>query len=148
MSTPLPDYVPAPIADYIYRNQLAGVRGLAQKVDIPYTTLCYTFKQAEHDVIRAFLNFCNVIEADPDEVIECLRQDEPFRRESIKNLIFKKWSSCEQLYKSGLVVDTYVQRMFTGEYGKKIISVYYKLAKGTDMSFSDLAYLLAPHHAA
>lgn len=135
----IPDYVPGPIRDYIYKNNIGGLKSFAAKVGLPYTTLIFTFKSSKHDALDAFFHFCDVLAEEPSLMVDVLRMSDAERRESLLSKIRNKFGSCENLYRTGKVCDQYVQGLMRGECGNKVLAIYVKLASALDMDITDLS---------
>lgn len=144
----VPDYVPAPIAEFIYANKLAGIKGLAKRAKLSYTVTCFTFRESKHEAFFAFLELCKTIKAEPEEVAIALSLPAFSRRERLKFLIYRSWASCEQLYNSGKACDQYVQGMMRGECGKKINKIYVPLANTCGVALAELGVMFQLKKAA
>lgn len=142
MPTPLPDYVPGPVVDYIKKKKLNGLKGLAKQLGRPHTSICQSFRESEHEAFGAFINFCEKVQMDPDELGQALSLPQATRTEILKRSIYKEYESLEKFYTQEGICDKYVRGLFSGECGRKIVNLYMPLARLIGLTLGHLYSVL------
>lgn len=140
MPSPLPAYVPGPIADLIYAKKLNGLKGFAERAGIPHTSLCWTLREANHEALTAFVRLCDAIEKEPDEVAPLLGTTDGI--DLLKRYIYEKYPSAREMTRIGVISHGYIQKISNGESGKKITDVYAKIGTAAGLTLRELCDLL------
>lgn len=143
MAKPLPDYVPETIRAVI-KSKVWGKRGLAgwaSQAGVDDDVVRETFSGLKTNrSLTEFEEFCRAVGKPMDEVLLILRKPENTRRQELKDLIYKHYSSIQELAESDQgVSDGYVEQLFRGDTGGAVLSIYWPMSSAIGMTLEQFA---------
>lgn len=134
-----------PLAERI--RTAGGLRTISAASGISYTTLLYTIKDSDHEALKAFLEFCKVINCTPSEGAAALSMKDG-RRDQLKALILRTFADINSLCETKLVNERYVFQLLNGISGNKVVRLYMPLCAALKISLEDFASQVLQENAA
>ena len=141
MPRPIPLYIPGNVVDILQARRWT-MRDLAKKCDVKYSTLLDVFKTVNHRSLWVFINFCNQVNVDVETMADALELDAADRRDTIKSYIYDSFSSIQEIHRDGTTTDGYIEQLFRGDTGGKIVHTYRPIARALGMTLNQLAFML------
>lgn len=143
MPRPLPEYIPPLFRDYLRKRKLS-LKDISQTTGIAHTTVREFFNGAtQHRSLWIFQDFCQEVEVDMEVMADALElEDADRRRATIKSYIYDHWISIQEIDREGTITDTYIEQLFRGETGGKIVEVYRPLARFFKLTLKELSVAL------
>jgi len=148
MPRPIPDYVPGAVRDIVSQRWPENrLKGLAQHASLEYNTVLCTFKRSGNRSLFIFEEFCQLLKTDMNEVADMLALPEIERRSKLKALIYTRYNSIQELYREEGITDTYVEMLFRGDTGSRIVDFYKPLSRSLGLDLKGLAAVLRQNAA-